>query len=216
MTIKVIGAGFGRTGTASLKVAVEKLGFSKCYHSESLGEHPEHKQIWFDLLAGKPINWDALFAGYQGAMGLPTTILYRELMNQYPKAKVILTMRDPERWYESASQTILQMPSGPQLAMMRVVSLFKPELKKVLPIIAVGRKIGMEYFFNNDLSKEHVIKRFHEHNEQVRQTVPPDKLLIYEVKEGWAPLCDFLNVPVPDEPFPRTNTREMFRSRLSK
>lgn len=137
-------------------------------------------------------------------------------MAQYPEAKIILSLRDPERWYESASQTILQMPSGPQLAMMRVVSLFRPELKKVLRIIAVGRKVGTEQFFNNDLSKAHVIQRFNEHNEQVRQTVPPEKLLIYEVKQGWEPLCAFLGAPVPDEPFPRTNTREMFRSRLSK
>lgn len=216
MAIKVIGAGFGRTGTASLKVAIEQLGFVKCYHSESLGDHPEHKQIWFDLLAGKPIDWDTLFDGYQGAMGLPTVFFYREMMTQYPDAKVILTLRDPERWYESASQTILQMPSTPQLTMMRVISLFKPELKKILPIVMVGREIGTKHFFKGNLSKEHVIQRFHKHNEQVRQTVPPEKLLEYEVKQGWEPLCEFLDVPVPDEPFPRTNTLEMFRSRLPK
>lgn len=216
MTIKVIGAGFGRTGTASLKVALEKLGFSKCYHSESLGEHPEHKQIWFDLLAGKPVDWDALFAGYQGAMGLPTVFFYREMMAQYPEAKVILTLREPERWYESASQTIFNLPSRPQMAVMRIISLFNNALKVPLNIIPVARKIGVEHFLNNDLSKENLIARFNEHNEEVRQTVPPEKLLEYEVKQGWEPLCEFLGVPVPDEPFPRTNTREMFRSRLPK
>lgn len=108
MTIQIIGAGFGRTGTASLKVGVEKLGFTKCYHSESLGEHPDHGPQWIGLLDGKSVDWETLFAGYQAAMGLPAGIFYRELMAQYPDAKVILTLRDPERWYESASQTILQ------------------------------------------------------------------------------------------------------------
>lgn len=212
MAIKVIGAGFGRTGTATLKEALETLGYSKCYHSTSLADHPSHGAQWIGLSEGKPIDWNALFAGYQGAMGLPTVFFYKEIMAQYPEAKVILTVRDPEKWYESASQTIFNLPSGPQMMAMRFMSLFIPKLKMALRIIPVARKLGLERFLGNDLSRENVINAFNRHNEEVRQTVPPEKLLEYDVKEGWEPLCRFLNEPIPAAPFPHTNTREQFRS----
>jgi len=215
MTIKVIGAGFGRTGTATLKVALETLGFTKCYHSTSLGEHPTHGPQWIGLLEGKPVDWDRLFAGYQGTMGLPTVFFYKEIMAHYPEAKVILTVRDPERWYESASQTIFKLPSRGQMAVMRLIALFNPKVKMALNIIPVARKVGIEHFLGNDLSKAHLIDCFNRHNSKVRQTVPPEKLLEFDVKEGWGPLCAFLNVPIPDVPFPHTNTREEFQGRKS-
>ncbi|MCA9840371.1 MAG: hypothetical protein KC422_25905 [Trueperaceae bacterium] len=215
MSVKVIGAGFGRTGTATLKLALEHLGFNKCYHSESLGDHPEHASMWIALLQGKQPDWTYLFKGYQAATGLPTVFFYRELMKAYPEAKIILTLRDPERWYESASQTILNLPSRPQFALMRLISLFNNDLKKVLPILTVARKVGIETFFNNDLSKDHVIATFKQHNEEVRQTVPAEHLLEYEVRQGWQPLCEFLKLPVPNEPFPKTNTLEQFQRRLA-
>ncbi|MEZ4736323.1 MAG: sulfotransferase [Caldilineaceae bacterium] len=212
MTIKVIGAGMGRTGTATLKVALETLGFTKCYHSTSLADHPTHGSQWISLLEGKPVDWDRLYAGYQGTMGLPTVFFYKEIMAHYPEAKVILTVRDPESWYESASQTILKLPSRGQMAVMRLIALFNPKLKTAMHILPVARKVGDRYI-GNDRSKAHLIDFFNRHNSKVRQTVPPEKLLEYDVKQGWEPLCQFLDVPVPATSFPHTNTRAEFQGK---
>lgn len=97
--------------------------------------------------------------------------------------------------------------------MMRLVALFNPKVKMALNIIPVARKVGIEHFLGNDLSKAHLIAFFNRHNAEVRQVVPPEKLLEFDVKEGWEPLCTFLNVPVPATSFPHTNTREEFQGR---
>lgn len=212
MTIKVIGAGMGRTGTATLKVAVETLGFTKCYHSISLADHPTHGPQWIGLLEGKPLDWAQLYAGYQGTMGLPTVFFYKEIVAHYPEAKVILTVRDPESWYESASQTILKLPSRGEMAVMRLIALFNPKLKIAMHIIPVARRVSA-HFIGNDLTKERAIEYYHRHNAEVRQTVPPAKLLIYDVKAGWEPLCQFLDVPIPATTFPHTNTRAEFQGK---
>src|SRR5947208_7864431 len=108
MAIQVIGAGLGRTGTLSLKAALEELGFGPCYHMIELITHPEQVVYWEAASAGQPVDWDALFAGYQAVVDYPGCRYYRELMRHYPEAKVILTVRDPETWYESCMATIYQ------------------------------------------------------------------------------------------------------------
>jgi Sulfotransferase domain len=213
MTIQVIGAGIGRTGTASLKLALEQLGFAKCYHMDEIGTNPAHVPLWLDAAAGKPVDWDALFAGYQAAVDLPTYAFYVTLMTHYPKAKVILTLREPEAWYKSAAQTIFRLPPPPLVRVLRMMALFSPKLKLLTNLEPVARKVGIEYFFNNDLSKANAIKVFNQHNETVQRTVPPDRLLVYDVKQGWEPLCTFLDVPVPALPFPHQNTLKEFASR---
>lgn len=213
MTIRVIGAGIGRTGTASLKLALEQLGFAKCYHMDEVGPNPAHVPLWLDAAAGKPVDWDALFAGYQAAVDLPTYAFYTELMAHYPDAKVILTVREPEAWYKSAAQTIFRLPPPPLMPLLRLLALFSPKLKLLTNLEPVARKVGVEYFFKNDLSKANVINVFNQHNETVQRTVPPARLLIYDVKQGWEPLCAFLDVPVPAFPFPHQNTRADFASR---
>lgn len=213
MTIRVIGAGIGRTGTASLKLALEQLGFAKCYHMDEVGTHPAHVPLWLDAAAGKPVDWDRLFAGYQAAVDLPTYAFYTELMAHYPAAKVILTLRDPEAWYKSAAQTIFRLPPPPLMILFRVLARFSPKLKLLTTLEPVARKVGVEYFFKHDLSKANVINIFNQHNETVQRTVPPERLLVYDVKQGWAPLCAFLDVPVPALPFPHQNTRQEFVSR---
>ena len=107
-TLKVIGAGYGRTGTKSLKTALEKLGYGKCYHMEELLSTPEHVKYWKDAMEGKPVNWEELFGqyGYQSAVDFPTSLYYKELAAYYPEAKVILSIRDAEKWYKSVYQTI--------------------------------------------------------------------------------------------------------------
>ena len=111
--LKIIGAGFGRTGTLSLKVALEELGFSPCYHMIEVFERPADIAVWEAAALGKPIDWKALFAGYQATVDWPACIFYKELMQVYPDAKVLLTVRNPENWYESANSTIFQMRSRP-------------------------------------------------------------------------------------------------------
>src|SRR5207248_1610854 len=111
--LKIIGAGFGRTGTMSLKVALEELGFRPCYHMIEVFERPADIAVWEVAAMGKPIDWAALFAGYQATVDWPACIFYKELMHVYPDAKVILTVRNPENWYESAKSTIFQMRSRP-------------------------------------------------------------------------------------------------------
>jgi len=113
MTIRVIGAGIGRTGTTSLKMALEQLGFDKCYHMDEVAKNPSHVPMWIDAANGKNVDWDALFEGYQAAVDLPPYAFYSELMAYYPEAKIILTLREPEKWYESASQTIFRLPPPP-------------------------------------------------------------------------------------------------------
>ena len=107
MALKVIGAGFGRTGTLSLKYALEHLGFNKCYHNtEILSYYPHHVETWMEARAGKDVDWDKLFKGYQASVDFPASLFYKELLAYYPEAKVILTYRDPDRWYESTFKTI--------------------------------------------------------------------------------------------------------------
>lgn len=212
MTLRVIGAGIGRTGTTSLKLALEQLGFDKCYHIEEVAKNPTHTSMWMDAANRKRVNWDALFDGYQAAVDLPIYPFYRELMAHYPDAKVILTLREPEEWYESASQTIFRVPPPTLMILLRMMSVFSPQLRMLTKLEPVARKVGIEYFFNNDLSKENTIKVFNHHNDTVQRTVPPESLLVYDVKQGWEPLCHFLEVPVPDLPFPYKNTREDFAS----
>jgi hypothetical protein len=193
--LKVIGAGFGRTGTLSLKVALETLGFAPCYHMAEVFSHPDHMPLWTAIAEGQPADWETLFAGYQAAVDVPASLFYEDLMRAYPEAPVILTVRDSAGWYESASSTIFHerpMPPG------------------------FGEMIGALHhrFAPGGLSsKAQAIAAFERHNREVQERVPAEELLVMDVREGWAPLCRFLGVPVPDGPFPRLNDRQEFLNR---
>jgi hypothetical protein len=213
MTIRVIGAGIGRTGTKSLKLALEQLGFDKCYHMEEIAKNPAHAPLWIDAAEGKKVDWDVLFDGYQAAVDLPPYAFYVELMAHYPEAKVILTTRDSEDWYGSASQTIFRLPPAAIMPLVRMAAVFSPRLHGLTMMERVARRVGVEYFFGNNLSREHAINIFNQHNATVQATVPRERLLLYDIKQGWEPLCTFLCVPVPEAAFPHKNTREDFVSR---
>lgn len=218
MTIKVIGAGFGRTGTFSLKVALEELGFNQCYHMKELFEHPENVTYWEDAGQGKSVDWDTLFKGYQAIVDYPGCRYYRQLMQHYPEAKVILTVRDPDSWYESALNTIYRVePSGWQKLLMALQLPFSPRLRGMMRVIRMANKqIWEEDFQGKFEDKEYALQVFNRHIEEVKRVVPPERLLVYQVKEGWEPLCRFLDVPVPDKPFPRLNDRASFQEQLRK
>ena len=202
MSLSVIGAGFGRTGTLSLRLALERLGFGPCYHMLEVFERPEHIQVWQQAADGEPIDWDELFRGYPSAVDWPACTFYRELAARFERAKVILTVRDPERWYDSISATIFQALTRPA-----------PEGDAVLEAHGpMAQKLILERTFGGRLDdREHVISVFERHNEAVRRAIPPERLLVFEVAEGWEPLCRFLGAPAPQEPFPRVNSKEDFR-----
>jgi hypothetical protein len=211
MSIKVIGAGLGRTGTLSLKLALEELGFSKCYHMTEVLAHREDVRVWDAAARGEPVDWDALFRGYQATVDWPGCSFYQELLRHYPEAKVVLTVRDPEKWYESARQTIYSV----RQVFPSWVRLLNPRMRFFLRM--VDRLIWAGTFQERFEDKPFAIAVFNQHNEHVRHVVPPERLLVYEVKEGWGPLCAFLGVPVPDgKPFPHVNDAAEFRAWIQR
>jgi hypothetical protein len=211
MPIKVIGAGFGRTGTLSLKSALEELGFIKCYHMTDVLSHLEHAAVWDDAAVGKPVNWNSLFEGYQATVDWPGAALYEQLLRQYPSARVILTVRDPDRWYESARQTIYMVRNA-----------FPRWLRRLNPAMArfgkmVDSIVWQGTFDGRFEDKPHAIDVFNRHNDRVQQFVPAGRLLVFDVREGWAPLCKFLDLPVPEgKPFPHLNDATEFQARIKR
>lgn len=195
MTMKVIGAGFGRTGTASLKIALETLLGEPCYHmSEVLGK-PGHVDLWLEAAAGKPV-WDSIFKDYVATVDYPGANYWRELAAAYPAAKIILSVRDPERWYTSTQETI-----------------FSHTLEDIQAGTKWGRmiKATINDHLEGDLhTHDHLIKAFNDHTDAVKASFGPDRLLVFEAKDGWDPLCRFLDVPVPDAPYPNVNSKEEF------
>jgi hypothetical protein len=206
--LRVIGAGFGRTGTTSLKAALETLGLDPCYHMTEVFAHPRHAEVWRSAWRGEPVDWDAILGPYEAAVDWPACTFYEELMERYPEAKVLLSVRDPERWYESTRTTIYELSrvlAGSRTARVAF------GLVSLLAFGGFARSgAGDEIIWNGTFGgrfedKTHAIEVLERHNEEVKRRVPPERLLVYEVKEGWGPLCEFLGVPDPDEPFPHLN-----------
>ena len=195
--VKVVGAGFGRTGTLSLKSALEKLGCGPCYHMMEVFPRPEHVAMWHRLAFENLMDWDLLFRDFQATVDWPAARWWREIAAHYPEAKVLLSVRDPESWYRSMIDTIYQPMKWP-------VPDHVPEIAR-LQSEMVRKAILTETFDNRFEDKAHAIEIFKRHTQEVRDTIDPARLLVFDVKEGWAPLCRFLEVPIPDEPFPRLN-----------
>lgn len=203
MTLKVIGAGLGRTGTLSLKLALEHIGFGPCYHmSEMLSQIRSHLPLWIESAKGNP-QWDTIFANYQSTTDYPGCMFWRELVAKYPDAKVILSTRDAERWFESGSATVFSAPhramfeGNPMMAEFFQLTVFG-DLESRL-----GDRAKMVEYFNN-------------WNQAVIDELPADKLLVHRSSDGWEPLCEFLGVPVPAEPYPRVNSREEMTERTGQ
>lgn len=204
MALGLIGAGVGRTGTYSLKLAINRLGLGPCHHMEEvLHNMPVQVPLWAAAVSGKP-DWEQIYDGYESAVDWPTACFYRELATEYPAAKFVLTQRDPGKWADSFGGTIYQLLAGRDEA---------PEEMRAWLEMAndVIEKTG----FPAGLDREGLIKAFVAHNDAVREVIPAERLLVFEVKQGWGPLCAFLDVPVPEEEFPRTNHREEFWDRVN-
>lgn len=195
----VIGAGVGRTGTYSLKLAINQLGLGPCHHMEEV-LHNQSVQVplWAAAVNGHA-DWEAIYKGYESAVDWPTAGFFRELSAAYPSAKFVLTVRSPESWAESFSETIYKLLAGRDDA---------PEEMRAWLDMGVGviSKTG----FPDGLDVAGMMKAFTAHNDAVKAAIPAHQLLVYQVKDGWDPLCAFLGVPVPDSPFPRTNDRSEF------
>lgn len=208
MSLKVIGSGFGRTGTLSLKAALEILGFAPCYHMESVIKRPSHIKIWQQIGHNQPVPWQKIFRNFQATVDFPASIFYRELLDRYPDAKVIHTIRDPERWYDSTAETIYRAADNFPIWVAKLL----------LPLgwfIDMQERLIWQRLFNGRFpDRAYAIQQFNNHTEEVKQRVPPEKLLVFQVKEGWEPLCNFLDVPVPDVPFPHVNDRETMLRRF--
>lgn len=204
--LEVIGAGFGRTGTLSLKLALERLGFGPCHHMLEVLDDPEQIELWTRVARGGAPDWDRIYQGYRATADWPGVRYWRELAGHFPWAKVILTVRDPRRWYESAAETIHRGATVPESA-DPVLAGLRQVVRQVVWDGQFGGRFG---------DPEYAIEVFERHNEAVRREIPADRLLVMEIGQGWEPLCGFLGVPVPDEPFPRTNDRREFADRFDR
>jgi hypothetical protein len=201
MTLRVVGAGFGRTGTNSLKLALERLLGEPCYHMIEVFGHPEHIPMWHAAADGKPVDWDALFTGYAAAVDWPTAAFWRELAAAYPDAIVVLSTRtSADAWWRSATDTIF--------AHMRNDPADPPGLegwRAMVDAAIADRYAGIP----DDAEKAKA--SYEAHNAEVRATIPRDRLVDWQAGDGWEPLCAALGVAVPDEPFPHVNTTAEFR-----
>jgi hypothetical protein len=190
MALRVIGAGLGRTGTVSLKIALEQLGAGRCYHMLELIANPAHMALWQQAADGRP-DWDAIFTGYGATVDYPGCTCWRELSDFYPAAKIVLSVRDPEAWFESVQATIFGPDTRETLASAQFATV----------AILMNRVHPQRY------DRAAMVAAFEIHTKAVIDAIPKERLLVYRIEQGWKPLCEFLGVPVPDTPFPRANAR---------
>jgi hypothetical protein len=198
--MRVVGAGVGRTGTTSLKLALERLLGGRCHHMLEVIPNPDQQTMWAAAVHGESVDWHEILAGYNAIVDWPGAAFWRDLTGVYPDALVLLSVRDPERWYESASKTIFasfkriepgdQGWGGAMLQMMR------------------------DRFDDRFDDPAAMMAAFVRHNDEVRNAVPAARLLEWQAGDGWEPLCERLGVGVPTEPFPRANTTDDFRAMI--
>ncbi len=195
MGLSVIGAGFGRTGTESMKLALETLGLGPCHHMKEVLADPSQMALWRAAARGEGVDWDAAFAGYRSAVDWPAAYFWRQLSATYPDAKILLTVRSAESWYESMSKTILKV----------LESSTDPD--------SLGlRMIGEGVFGGRLGDRAHAIAVYERNNAEVQAAFPRQRLLTHNLGDGWQPLCRFLDKPIPEVPFPRTNSAEEFKA----
>jgi hypothetical protein len=213
----VIGVGFGRTGTASLKAALEHLGFAPCCHMMEVMADPEKVRQWRRIGEGGQPVWAEVFAGYRATVDWPGAAYWHDLVDAFPDAKVILTVRDPVKWYDSALRTIFQFPMRRHnalergvYAMLTRVNPRAAEVPLMLDKILWERVFEDRPYGGSTADREHALELFRRHADEVTSYVNPGRLLVFDIADGWKPLCAFLGVPIPAEPFPRVNDADAF------
>jgi len=206
MGLSVIGSGFGRTGTRSLKDALELLGLGPCHHMEEVFPRPEQIALWHAVSVGEPLDHARIFDGYASQVDWPGAHVWRELAVAYPDAKVIHSVRPDESWWNSFSGTI-----GKFMTISPTMEL-PPQIRVMGD--AVTEMVGVQTFAGQFTDRDKAIAAYHQREADVRAAIPAERLLVFDVAQGWEPLCDFLALPVPTIPFPRTNSREDFWAKL--
>ncbi|QGN54961.1 sulfotransferase family protein [Novosphingobium sp. Gsoil 351] len=193
MALRVIAAGLGRNATLSIKFALEALGFGPCHHmTEVFADEQRQVPLWLEAAAGRP-DWDVIFEGFGSTSDYPSATFWREIVEYYPNAKIVLTTRDPDRWFDSVSQTIFSpwmqdAHAGTAAHALMQATMFGP----------IAGNVSDRAFLT-----DWYVRR----NRAVLDGIAAQRLLHFDVQDGWHPLCQFLDVPVPDLPFPRTNSR---------
>ncbi|TDB97374.1 sulfotransferase family protein [Actinomadura sp. 7K534] len=209
--MKIINAGLGRTGTTSLKVALERLGYGPCFHMFDIVGDEARLAQWEKIVCdGQSPDWDAVFDGYNSAVDGPPSVYYGEMAKAFPEAKMILTVRDPERWYQSTYDTLYQFV---------LMNESKRPDPRSMParIYRVTSTMVWDGLFGGRFSdKEHAIEVFERHNREVVEGIDAGRLLVYDVKQGWEPLCEFLGADVPPDPFPHANDTATMREQLAR
>jgi hypothetical protein len=197
MALKVIGSGFGRTGTDSMREALNILGFGPCHHMVEVMGNAEQARQWQEIAQGGTPDWERVFAGYNAAVDWPSAFFWRDLMDVYPDALVVHTHRSAESWWRSFEQTILAVVSGTGEATSMARTLVRERV-----------------FGGRPDDRAHAIAVYEAHFAEVQARVPASRLLVHSLGDGWGPLCARLGVPVPDQPYPSRNTTASFQSRL--
>jgi hypothetical protein len=200
MPLKVVGAGLGRTGTMSLKIALEHLGFGRCYHMTECFPDPAAPPRWVSAADGRP-DWEAIFEGFSATVDYPACSFWKELSEAFPEAKVVLSVRDADKWFDSTQATIF----SPHLLAQLVGS----------PLAEFFQKTVLRDYGDRIHDRDFMVDYFRRRNAEVEAALPRDRVLVYDVAEGWEPLCAFLGVTVPDTPYPRVNAREDIASMIS-
>jgi hypothetical protein len=194
MTLAVIGAGFGRTGTDSMKAALELLGFGPCHHMKEVLPSEAQTHLWRAIAAGGTPDWDAAFDGFNACVDWPSAFYWRQISAHWPEAKILLTLRDSESWYRSMENTIFQI------------------IRRGTDMESLGKAlIGAQVFGGDIDDREAVIATYERNTAEVQAAFGPERLLTYHIGDGWEPLCAFLGVPVPDQDYPRTNSTAEFQ-----
>ncbi|MBA3809183.1 MAG: sulfotransferase family protein [Solirubrobacterales bacterium] len=207
MQLKVVGAGLGRTGTTSLKKALEQLTGGACYHMFEVIQHPESVAMWHAVVRGESEDWDALMGDYTASVDWPASAYWQELSAANPDAVVLLSTRaTPEQWWGSMAKTIINVltmelpPENPGMA-----------LHRAMVIDMLERRFTPDW-----REPEAAMAAYERHNERVREEVPSERLVDWQPGDGWEPICDALGVEVPADPFPHENSSEEFHGNLEQ
>ena len=198
MTLKIIGTGFGRTGTDSMRKALNILGVGPTHHMHEMGAKAPTREAWLDMVKGARPDWELLVNGYHACVDWPSAYYWRELVEHYPQAKVLLTMRSAESWWKSFEATILK----------HIQSNDDPD--------GFAQLLIAEQVFNGRAGdRDYAIEVYNRNIEDVHSVVPAERLLVHNLGDGWEPLCRWLDLPLPDVDYPKGNTTQDFVRNLN-
>lgn len=202
MNLKVVGAGLGRTGTHSLKIAFEQLLDGPCYHMLEVLGRPDQRDTWAAAARGDEIDWASFLADYCATVDWPAAAFWEELSNASPDAVIVLSVRDGDAWWKSASETIFAVLARGA----------PPDDQGAVDELAMITTLIEKRFTPDWRDRETAIAAYNAHNDRVRAEAPANRLVEWHPGDGWAPLCAALGLEEPSAPFPHVNTTDEFRA----